>query len=248
LSSNSPEAEDIDPSKLPRHVAIIMDGNGRWAQKRLLNRMLGHEKGAEAVRTVTRTCRKIGIPILTLYAFSTENWRRPKNEVSALMQLLKTFLIKEEAEMKINGIRLMAIGQMDRLPADVRTVIQHVISATASNRDLILNLALSYGGRAELTDMVRSIAAKIVSGEIKPESIDEEIITRHLYTRGLPDPDLLIRTSGEVRISNFMLWQLAYTEIFITPTLWPDFSGEEFVTIIREFQKRERRFGGVIES
>ena len=220
-----------------------MDGNGRWAQKRFLNRVKGHEKGAETVRVITRVCREFGIQILTLYAFSTENWQRPKSEIAALMQLLKSFLCKEEAELNANHIRLSVIGQSHRLPADVRNVIEHTIAATSANRGLLLNLALSYGGRAELTDMARAVASKAAAGELSVEDIDESVVAAHLYTRDLPDPDILIRTGGEMRISNFMLWQLAYAEFFITPTLWPDFSRDEFIGIIQAYQQRNRRFG-----
>jgi undecaprenyl diphosphate synthase len=229
-------------------VAIIMDGNGRWAKKRLLNRVHGHEKGAEAVRVIARACRELNIPALTLYAFSTENWRRPSSEIQALMRLLKKFLVDEEAEMLRNGIRLGIIGQPERLPADVREVIEKVKLSTANNKALLLNLALSYGGRTELAEMARTIAAKAAAGTIRVEDIDETMIADHLYTRGLPDPDLMIRTSGEMRLSNFLLWQLAYAEIVFTPTLWPDFGRDEFIDILARYQSRERRFGGLGEA
>jgi undecaprenyl diphosphate synthase len=232
-------------SKLPRHVAIIMDGNGRWAEKRLMNRIKGHEAGAETVRTIVRTCREIGIPVLTLYAFSTENWQRPKMEVSTLMSLLKKFLDSEEKEMAENNIRLNAIGQIENLPENVRESLKRVIATTRNNNGMILNLALSYGGRAEIVNMVKSIAGKAKDGVLDPDSITQEVISDHLYTRDLPDPDLLIRTSGEMRISNFLLWQIAYTELFITDTLWPDFSKDELIKILIDFQHRERRFGNV---
>lgn len=222
-----------------------MDGNGRWAKKRLLNRVRGHEKGAETVRAITRTCRELNIPILTLYAFSTENWQRPQNEIRALMQLLKRFLVNEEEEMLRNGIRLGVIGQIERLPADIREAVAKVEASTAHNDALLLNLALSYGGRSELTAMVRDLAAKAAAGSIRAEDIDEALVADHLYTRGLPDPDLMIRTSGEMRLSNFLLWQLAYAEIVITSTLWPDFGREEFIEILARYQERERRFGGI---
>ena len=244
MSSNA-HGLQLDASKLPRHVAIIMDGNGRWAKKRLLNRVKGHEKGVETVREVVRTCRQLGIPTLTLYAFSTENWQRPKSEVNALMALLKRFLTKELDDLLKQGIRLRAIGQIHRLPHGVRDVLEHVIASTADNAGMVLNLALSYGGRNELIEMVQRIAGKVADGRLDVAAIDENVIADHLYTRGLPDPDILIRTSGEMRISNFLLWQLAYTEIFITPTLWPDFSGEEFVEILQQYQHRDRRYGRV---
>ncbi|RJQ74639.1 MAG: isoprenyl transferase [Desulfobacteraceae bacterium] len=222
-----------------------MDGNGRWAKKRLLNRVKGHEKGAETVRTIVRAAGELGIKVLTLYAFSTENWQRPAGEIKALMALLKKFLIKEEPDLLKNNIRLGTIGQLARLPDDARATIEQVKTTTAKNDGLLLNLALSYGGRTEIVEMVQAIAAKTAAGALTPEHIDEKTVTDHLYTSGLPDPDLMIRTSGEMRISNFLLWQLAYSELYITPTLWPDFTSEEFIGIIREYQQRERRFGKV---
>lgn len=230
---------------IPRHVAIIMDGNGRWAQKRLLNRVKGHEKGAETVRTIVRTCRKLGVGFLTLYAFSTENWQRPTSEIKALMSLLKRFLINEEKELKDNNIRLNVIGQPHRLRDDVQAAINQVKASTAANDGLVLNLALSYGGRTEITEMVQAIAAKAAAGSIHPDNINEAMVADHLYTRDMPDPDIMIRTSGEMRISNFLLWQLAYAELFITPTLWPDFTPEEFLSILHTFQNRDRRYGKV---
>jgi undecaprenyl diphosphate synthase len=237
---------DLNTANLPSHVAIIMDGNGRWAKKRLLNRIKGHEKGAETVRTIIRTCRELKIPVLTLYAFSTENWQRPKVEVAALMTLLKKFLKSEQTEMMDNNIRLNAIGQIDLLPQDVYQSLKKVMDLTRKNNGLILNLALSYGGRAEIVKMVREIAQKMKDGLINCDSITPELVSEHLYTRGMPDPDLLIRTSGEMRISNFLLWQIAYAEIFVTDTLWPDFSKEEFITILKNYQLRDRRFGKVV--
>lgn len=222
-----------------------MDGNGRWAKKKLLNRIRGHEKGADTVRTIVRTCREIGIPILTLYAFSTENWERPKTEVAALMNLLNKFLKSEEAEMLRNNIRLNAIGQVERLPRDVQQTLAAVMAHTCDNNGMLLNLALSYGGRAEIVKMVQAIAAKAKAAELDPAIISEADVSAQLYTRGMADPDLLIRTSGESRISNFLLWQIAYAEIFVSDTLWPDFTREEFIDILKDFQKRERRFGKV---
>ena len=245
MNSSEPpaDANHLDPSKLPRHVAIIMDGNGRWAKKRLLNRINGHEKGAETVRTIVRTCRELGISILTLYAFSTENWQRSKSEIAALMTLLERFLNSEKQELMDNNIRLNAIGQIDRLPNSTQTVLGKIMNLTQENDSMILNLALSYGGRDEIIMMVRRIAERIKSGELEPDTITSEHIVQHLYTGQMADPDILIRTSGEMRISNFLLWQIAYAEIFITPTLWPDFSKDEFMEILFDFQNRERRFG-----
>jgi len=235
----------LDTSHLPAHIAIIMDGNGRWAKKRLLNRVKGHEKGSETVRTVVRTCREIGIRYLTLYAFSTENWQRPRKEVDALMKLLERFLESERNEMVENNIRLRVIGQTDRLPSGVRAALEKTKAATKDKTGMDLILALSYGARAEIVAMVQTLAGKSKRGVIEPESITAEMVADHLYTRDIPDPDLLIRTSGEMRISNFLLWQIAYSEIFITPTLWPDFSRDELLQILTDFQQRERRFGAV---
>lgn len=244
-SSSSSSPVELDSTKLPAHVAIIMDGNGRWAKKRLLNRINGHEKGSDTVRTVVRTCRQIGISYLTLYAFSTENWQRPKTEVEALMALLKNFLHSEQKEMVENDIRLRVIGQVDRLPEKVREALHQTMSATKDNTAMTLILALSYGGRAEIIRMVQEVAKLIKQGEIDPNAVTAELIADHLYTRDIPDPDLLIRTSGEMRISNFLLWQIAYTEIFVTPTLWPDFSRDELLEILKDYQSRERRYGKV---
>jgi undecaprenyl diphosphate synthase len=210
-----------------------------------MNRVKGHEKGVDTVRTIVKTCRELQIPVLTLYAFSTENWQRPANEVKALMGLLKRFLVEEEPDLSKNNIRLGAIGQLHRLPPDVRIVVERVCTATAANDGMLLNLALSYGGRTEITEMVRAIAIKVAAGELAPGDIDESVVADHLYTHNIPDPDLMIRTSGEMRISNFLLWQLAYSELFVTPTLWPDFTREEFLSILKNYQQRDRRFGKI---
>lgn len=248
MNSNLSDTYGLDPAKLPAHVAIIMDGNGRWAKKKLLNRIKGHEKGADTVRMVVRTCRKIGISALTLYAFSTENWERPKAEVSALMMLLKKFLVSEKKEMTDNNIRLNIIGQKDRLPADVQEEIQRTMAATGANNGMLLNLALSYGGRAEIIRAVCRIANDVKDGRLDAAQLSDADFEKYLYTAGMPDPELLIRTSGEMRISNFLLWQIAYSEIHVTSTLWPDFSKDELISILRDFQSRERRFGRVIEE
>ena len=244
-SSASGATEDLDKTKLPTHVAIIMDGNGRWAKKHLLSRIKGHEKGADAVRAIVRACRKIGISHLTLYAFSTENWQRPKSEVDALMALLIKFLKSEQKELSENDIRLHVIGQTERLSAKVQQALGEVMDLTRENSALQLNLALSYGSRAEIVYMAQELARKSKSGQIDPDAINADVVAEHLYTKDIPDPDLLIRTSGEMRISNFLLWQIAYTEIYVTPTYWPDFGKEEFYEILKDYQQRERRFGRV---
>jgi undecaprenyl diphosphate synthase len=234
---------NIDPKKLPEHVAIIMDGNGRWAKNRGMTRVMGHQRGAEAVREIVRTSREIGIRWLTLYAFSEENWKRPKSEITALMKLLKRFLKSELKEMLENGIQLRTIGRTDKLPEDTRKVLRETIEKTSSNRDMVLTLALSYGSRQEILDTILKISRKVENGSITSSDISEKLVSDLLYTGDIPDPDLLIRTSGEHRISNFLLWQIAYSEIYVTNTLWPDFNKNEYLAAIMNFQKRERRFG-----
>lgn len=233
----------IHLDRLPVHVAIIMDGNGRWAKKRLLNRIQGHEKGADAVRAIVTASRELGISILTLYAFSTENWQRSEIEVSALMSLLKKAIASEKSDMMKHSIRFNVIGQIERLSRDVQEALLQTIEETRNNDGMMVNLALSYGGRAEIVRMARIIAEKVRTGELTPESITEETVSANLYTNNIPDPDLLIRTGGEMRISNFLLWQIAYSELHITKTLWPDFSQNEYIDILKEYQMRERRFG-----
>jgi undecaprenyl diphosphate synthase len=244
-SESAAAAAGLDPARMPGHVAMIMDGNGRWAKKRLLNRVRGHRRGVEVVREMVRACADLGVGHLTLYAFSTENWARPKAEVSALMELLKKFLRDELDEMLENGIRLSMVGQKERLPADVRGRLEEIMARTAHGRRMTLHLALSYGARSELVSAVRSLAAQARDGALDPDGIDEAMVSAHLYTRDVPDPDLLIRTSGEQRISNFLLWQIAYAEFFFTETLWPDFTREELIQILRAYQGRDRRFGKV---
>jgi len=235
--------EEIDKDNLPKHIAIIMDGNGRWAKKKLLNRISGHMKGVDAVREVVTACRELGIKILTLYAFSIENWRRPKEEVKALMGLLKDYLLKEREEMIQNNIRLSAIGRLEDLPPDVQATLQETMRMTKDCNGMILNLALSYGGRSEILHAVEGILSDFQKGKIKPQEINPERFSHYLWTWGIPDPDLLIRTSGEFRISNFLLWQIAYTELYVTETLWPDFDRKELLKAIADYQSRERRFG-----
>ncbi|MFP3979783.1 MAG: isoprenyl transferase [Desulfobacterales bacterium] len=245
MKSKSADNTVPDPSDLPGHVAVIMDGNGRWAKKRMLNRVKGHERGADTVRTVVRTSREIGLRYLTLYAFSTENWQRPQTEVTALMTLLKRFLDSETREMVDNNIRLNVIGEKERLSEDVQTVLDQTLSATGGNDGMCLTLALSYGGRAEIARAARAAAQAVKDGQIDVKEITPEYLSGYLYTAEIPDPELLIRTSGEMRVSNFLLWQIAYTEIFVTPTLWPDFTREEYLDILKHFKDRERRFGRV---
>jgi len=245
LKSDSIHIDGLDMTALPSHLAVIMDGNGRWAQKKLLNRVKGHERGSDTVRMVVRSCREIGISYLTLYAFSTENWQRPKAEVSALMILLKKFLVSERQEMVVNNIRFDVIGEQERLPEDVQKEIQRTKDATKSNNGMRLNLALSYGARAEIVLATKQIAKEVQAGRLSPDAITENTINAHLYTADIPDPELLIRTSGEMQISNFLLWQIAYSEIAVTDTLWPDFTRNELIQILKEYQGRDRRFGRV---
>jgi undecaprenyl diphosphate synthase len=238
----------INNSRLPKHIAIIMDGNGRWAKKQGMARAFGHENGAKAVRQVVEGCAEIGVENLTLYAFSTENWKRPKLEVQTLMRLLISSLKKEIKTLHDNNIKLCTIGNLNTLPSRVYKELVDVIEKTKLNTRMTLTIALSYGSREELLSTVKEISIKVKNNIISPENIDESIINEHLYTRNLPDVDLLIRTSGEQRISNFLLWQIAYAELYFTNTLWPDFSKEDLYHAIIEYQKRERRFGKTSEQ
>jgi undecaprenyl diphosphate synthase len=236
------------PRPLPRHIAIIMDGNGRWAQSRGLPRIAGHRQGAEAVRRAVRAAGELGIPYLTLFGFSSENWKRPLAEIDDLMGLLRHYLRGEIAELHRNGVRLRVIGDRERLAPDIVTLIANAEELTRENSGVNLTIALSYGGRAEIVAAVRAIAAKAVDGTLPPEQIGEEVISRHLFTADIPDPDLLIRTSGEQRISNFLLWQCAYSELVFTKTLWPDFGQADLEQAIADFGGRERRYGASIGS
>lgn len=231
-------AQSLDPSRIPRHVAIIMDGNGRWAGQRGLPRVAGHKAGVPAVRTAVETCARLGVEVLTLYAFSVENWKRPRVEVETLWQLLRVYLRLELATLMRNNVRLGAIGRLDALPPVARRELDRAIERTAANTGLQLSLAINYGGRAEIVDALKRLRE---SGE----EITEESVGAHLYTSGQPDPDLLIRTSGEMRVSNFLLWQIAYAELYVTETLWPDFSRSELLRAVLDYQKRHRRFGGL---
>lgn len=240
--------DSINTDNLPKHLAIIMDGNGRWAKQQGLLRAMGHENGTKSVRNVVETCAKIGIANLTLYAFSTENWSRPKLEVSTLMNLLINSLKNELKTLQDNNIRLNAIGNIDKLPTSAQKKLKEVIAQTASNSRMTLTLALSYGAREELISVVKSISDKVKNNIISIDNIDESIINEHLYTQDLPDVDLLIRTSGEHRISNFLLWQIAYAELYFTDVLWPDFTEQNLYEAILSYQKRERRFGKTSEQ
>jgi undecaprenyl diphosphate synthase len=234
---------EVTQRPLPRHTGIIMDGNGRWAEQRGLPRLEGHRKGSDSVRDVTRSARRLGLPALTLYAFSAQNWQRPPDEVEGLMDLLREYLFRERAEIMDNGIRLHAIGELDRLPSRVRDPLEELRRDSASNKEMILTLALSYGGREEIVAMARRVALEAKAGALEPEEIDASAIESRLWTAGLPPLELVVRTSGEVRVSNFLLWQLAYAEIHLTETLWPDFSELDLLLALEDFQRRERRFG-----
>ena len=245
----SPELElanRLDPARIPGHIAVIMDGNGRWAQKRFLPRAAGHRAGVEAVRASIEGCRRLGVEALTLYAFSVENWKRPKDEVNTLWGLLLRYLRQELESLTENGVRLRVIGRVDELPLEVQTELSDAIAQTSSNTGMTLNVALNYGGRSEIVDAVNAaIADALNAGETR---LDEEAFEKYLYTAGLPDPDLLIRTSGEVRVSNFLLWQIAYTEIWVTQRFWPVFREIDLLEAILDFQGRERRFGGLSQQ
>jgi undecaprenyl diphosphate synthase len=241
-------ADSINKDKLPKHLAIIMDGNGRWAKQKGLLRAFGHENGTKSVRTVVETSAKLGIENLTLYAFSTENWNRPKLEVDLLMELLINSLKNELKTLQENNIRLNSIGNLDLLPNSAQKKLQEVIENTKSNSRMVLTLALSYGSREELINAVKNISNKVKNNIISVDKIDESIINQHLYTRDLPEVDLLIRTSGEHRISNFLLWQIAYSELYFTDVLWPDFKEDDLYEAIISYQKRERRFGKTSEQ
>ncbi|MBU6410874.1 MAG: isoprenyl transferase [Verrucomicrobia bacterium] len=243
--SSAPHLSQEAKASLPRHVAVIMDGNGRWARQRGLPRIEGHRQGAESARAIIRTAGELGIKFLTLYAFSAENWNRPKDEVDALMRYLIHYLKSETPELNKNNVRLEIIGQVWRLPENVQEHLKKSIAVLSKNTGLTLVMALSYGSRIEIVEAVRSIADKVKRGKIEPADVNEQTIADHLWTRNVPDPDLLIRTSGEMRLSNFLLWQISYAELVITPTLWPDFRKPQFCAALEEYALRHRRFGGV---
>jgi len=244
MPSQSQDDQRYPPlERVPRHVGIIMDGNGRWARARGLPRSAGHRAGTENLRRVLRSAVEFGVPVLTIYAFSTENWGRPDSEVKALLSILERVIDRELSELHQEGVQLRHIGRLDRLPSKLRQKVLDAVELTKRNDQLILNVAFDYGGRAEMIDAIR----RIVADGVRAEQIDEQLVGRYLYTAGLPDPDLIIRTSGEMRISNFLIWQGAYAELYLTPTLWPDFDKDEFYKALENFSRRDRRFGLVVE-
>jgi undecaprenyl diphosphate synthase len=245
LSATSTHLSEDAKANLPTHIAVIMDGNGRWAKQRHLPRVEGHRMGVESVRAIVRACGEVGIKYLTLYAFSVENWNRPKDEVDTLMKYLARYLKGEIGELNKSNVRLSAIGQIYRLPEFVQEQLNKTIGALAKNNGLNLILALSYGGRTEIIEATRAIAAEVKAGKLEAAEINEQTISQHLYTRHVPDPDLLIRTSGEMRVSNFLLWQISYAELVVTQTLWPDFRKQQLFGAIEEYTRRHRRFGAV---
>ena len=242
--ARAPLVPGIDPDRMPAHVAVIMDGNRRWARSHRLPTIEGHRRGVIALREMVRGCVDLGIPVLTVYAFSTENWKREALEVSLLLDLLVQFAVSEAAELQKAGVRVRAIGRLEQLPKHQHDVVRELESKTAANRGLLLNVAINYSARAELVDAAKAIASAVKAGELEPDAVDERLIQTHLYTAQLPDPDILIRTGGEYRLSNFLLWQLAYTELWVTERFWPDFRRQDLVDAVAAFQKRDRRFGG----
>lgn len=238
-------APDVPPSRIPRHIAVIMDGNGRWAARRGLDRSAGHRAGAKAVQAALEACNTLGIEVLTLYSFSVENWKRPQAEVDALMRLYLEYMALVRDRLVEHNLRFMQIGRREGLPPAVLESLEKTLDATKGCTGPILNLAVNYGSRAEIADAARAIARKVAAGELDPETVDESVVERHLATAGLPDPDLLIRTAGEMRISNYLLWQISYAELHVTQTLWPDFSRESMIDAVRDYASRTRRFGGL---
>ncbi|MBL8762822.1 MAG: isoprenyl transferase [Phycisphaerae bacterium] len=239
---------DVHPSRIPRHVAIIMDGNGRWAQRKGLHRVFGHQAGAKVVRSIVEEAGALGIEVVTLYSFSLDNWKRPPEEVQALMALYLQYLARERRELIEENIRFVQVGRREGLPPEVLCAVDDLMEATRGNTRATLCLAVNYGSRGEIVDAARSLARRVKDGSLEPEQIDESVFERHLYTAGLPDPDLLIRTAGERRLSNYLLWQISYAELHITDVLWPDFSVQELYTAIRDYASRSRRFGGLTEG
>lgn len=254
ITARNPKAEplkrlpDVHPGALPRHIAIIMDGNGRWATRRAMPRALGHRAGAKAVRAIIEEIGKLGIEVVTLYSFSMENWKRPKDEIDALMRLYNEQVDANREDFMVNGIRFVQIGRRDGLPDECLKRRDDLMELTKNNKAGTLVLAVNYASRAEITDAARTLARRVAAGEITPDQIDESMVSGSLYTAGLPDPDLLIRTAGELRVSNYLLWQISYAEIYVTPTLWPDFDAKHLHDAIRAYAKRDRKFGGLSES
>jgi len=238
----------LTADRLPRHLAVIMDGNGRWARSRGLPRIEGHRRGVESVRTIVQQCGKLGLEQLTLYCFSSENWKRPPVELDLLMSLLRWYVVAEREEIMRQDIRFTTIGRRDRLSSAIRGEVEKTVEMSAANGGLRLCLALDYGARSEIVEAVRRIAAEVQAGTLAPDAIDESVISGHLYTAGMPDPDLVIRTAGEMRISNFLLWQISYAELWVTEAFWPDFREELLFTALRDYARRERRFGGLVDS
>jgi len=239
------DQQTIDKDKIPKHIAIIMDGNGRWAKKRFMPRTMGHRAGMASLKKVVRACDELGVAVLTVFAFSTENWKRPSEEVNYLMQLLTEFMHKELDELHQKNVKIQILGDYKAIPAECRAEISNALQMTRSNTGLIFNIALNYGARQEILDAIKKLAVKIAAGEIDANDLNEEIFSRLLYTNGMPDPDLLIRSSGEMRVSNFLLWQIAYTELVVVDTLWPDFTEHDLQRAIIEYQQRDRKFGGL---
>ncbi|MDD4803365.1 MAG: isoprenyl transferase [Syntrophomonas sp.] len=244
-NSNNMIEKAIDKSRIPQHIAIIMDGNGRWASKRLLPRTMGHRAGMGALKTIVKACNELKVPYLTVFAFSTENWKRPVIEVDFLMRLLIEFLHKELTELHENNVRIHIFGDYGEIPMDCQIEIKEALHLTQNNSGLVFNIALNYGARQEIIEAVKQLSQRVTTQDIKPEDINEEVFSQLLYSGTMPDPDLLIRTAGEMRISNFMLWQIAYTEIVVCDTLWPDFTRADLIQAIKEYQSRDRRFGGL---
>jgi undecaprenyl diphosphate synthase len=240
--------QGIDPQRVPRHIAVIMDGNGRWARRRGLPRLEGHRQGYKTLKSIVMAAAELDVKVLTAYTFSSENWKRPKAEVSGLMRLIRYAARAELDEMKKEGVRIVVSGRLHELPKSVQKQLNEDVEATAGNSRIILNIAVNYGGRAEIVDAARAAAEMVRRGEIEPCQIDEALIASLMYHPELPDPDLLIRTAGEMRISNFLLWECAYTELYVTPTLWPDFSKDDLIGAIKDYQRRTRKFGAVVEQ
>jgi len=245
MSTDTQLQLNVPLEKRPRHVAIIMDGNGRWAQAQELPRIRGHQQGAKTVRVITEECARIGIEQLTLYCLSSENWKRPEDELEFLMFLLSEYMIQERETMMANNIRLQIIGRRERIPTEVQTEMDKSLAMTAGNTGTCLCLAINYGGRAEIVDAIQKISQKVADDKLNPEDISEELVSNHLYTAGMSDPDLLIRTAGEMRISNYLLWQISYAEMWVTQKMWPEFGISDFHDAINDFSKRNRRFGGL---